>query len=161
MSSVANCGPNPKTATVTVTGNTPIPLTHDSTTQSWTYQSFNVTGTKGSQALSFLSTTTGGCGIIIDNVSLIPFQGPIQNAAIQTGANLIKNGGFESSSCVQTGDGWCTYNGNQIVNWTIGPLNVDLVHWLWPPIQGEWTIDLSGVNLGAVSQVLPILVGPI
>ena len=158
MTSNANCGPNPKTATVTVSGNTPISLSHDSTTQAWTYQSFNVTGTTAAQALSFLSTTTGSCGIVIDKVSLIPFQAPVSNAAIQTGVNLIKNGGFETSPCVQTGNGWCSYSGNQIPNWTIGPFNIDLVHWVWAPIQGDWTVDLNGGNFGGVNQLLPILV---
>jgi len=78
-------------------------------------------------------------------------------------AQLISNGGFESTSC--TSDEWCTYGtGNDIPGWTITEGTVDIqasntnggtvvAH------SGSWSVDVSGNNVGAIAQDFATHVG--
>ena len=74
--------------------------------------------------------------------------------AAPAGAVTIVNGGFEAAS-LNPGVFTTLFAGSTAINgWTVGGHSIDYIGSYWQPAEGSRSIDLSGNDKGAISQLL-------
>jgi len=75
-------------------------------------------------------------------------------------ASAFSNGGFESTTCTRTSDFCEDYSGSLIAPWSVISGSVDLTNNnYWQAADGSWSLDLSGLNAGAISQSFDTVAG--
>ena len=74
-------------------------------------------------------------------------------------AGPFVNGGFEQNS--YTGNGFETLSAGDtsITGWTVGGAGIDLINTYWVPAEGSFSLDLSGLNAGSISQTFDTTIG--
>lgn len=82
--------------------------------------------------------------------------GEFQNGSFESfdqgSANAFCAGGFQVCGQYDSGN-------PGITGWTIHGNSVDLTGTIWIASNGSWSIDLSGVNAGAISQTFDTVIG--
>lgn len=73
--------------------------------------------------------------------------------------DIILNGSFENAPPLPPGQTQTTATGTQIPNWFIPFADVDVNGPFWSPSDGLRSVDLHGINIGAIEQVVPTLPG--
>lgn len=106
------------------------------------------TTSDGSAALEFVSTTSGGEGLVIDNLSIVegePLAPPIHNHLV--------NGSFEMKVDDESDNPHIF--GEQLPGWLIMKENIDLIaiDGYGTP-DGKWVIDLGGHGPGGIAQTI-------
>ena len=81
------------------------------------------------------------------------------SAASAAHAGPFVNGGFEQNS--YSGNGFETLGAGDtsITGWTVGGAGIDLINTYWVPAEGSFSLDLSGLNAGSISQTFDTTVG--
>lgn len=74
-------------------------------------------------------------------------------------ADIVANGGFETSSCVSDPNYVTVTPNGCISSWIVQPDSVDYIKGYWTPQAGSYSIDLSGSSSGSISQALTTVVG--
>ena len=76
-------------------------------------------------------------------------------AALGAQANLLQNGDLESGPTIPTGHTQLTCFGSEIPGWRVVLGNVDFNAAFWSPSSGQHSVDLHGVERGAIEQTFP------
>ena len=72
-------------------------------------------------------------------------------------ANLLSNGGFESSTF--SGSYIQVNSGARLGAWSVDSGSVDLVNQYWTPAEGRYSLDLNGISGGRISQSFGTVIG--
>ena len=73
--------------------------------------------------------------------------------------NLLFNGDFESGPTIPPGNTELTVFGTEIPGWTVVSGNVDYNSAFWCPTSGSRSIDLHGIDRGAIEQAFATMPG--
>jgi len=75
-------------------------------------------------------------------------------------AAAFSNGGFDSTSCTRTSDFCEDFSGSLIAPWTVIAGSVDLTNNnYWQSADGSWSLDMSGLSAGTISQSFDTVAG--
>jgi choice-of-anchor C domain-containing protein len=97
---------------------------------------------------SGLGVVFGGLAVLALAGATLAFTGPT-NGSFETGTYVDGGGGFEPLNAGAT----------TIDGWTVDSGSVDWIGTYWPAADGVMSIDMSGLDAGAISQTFPTTIG--
>jgi hypothetical protein len=141
------CGPDTKTGFAKTSSGAYMAF-DESNGEGWELETMSFTATEAATMIEIGSTTEGGCGPVLDNVSLVTVSPPPTSTKCSNGLaaySSLQNGGFEAHAYCDD-ESWClSTNTDLIAPWlvTSSNKNFELDNTPWSNQEGSWSMDLS------------------